>query len=84
MSLEKDCFDQVVFNPFLANVPFMNRPNSWFLLAKYVKKHIWKSDILSKDAGHRPADLHLYLKCHSHTGVFSHILLVKANYLVSP
>ena len=27
--------------------------------------------------------LHLYLKCHSSTGVFSNILLVKTNYLVS-
>ena len=24
-------------NPFLANVPIMEKPGSWFLLAKYVK-----------------------------------------------
>ena len=23
----------------------------WFLLTKYMRKHLWKSDILSKDAG---------------------------------
>ena len=28
------------------------------------EKHLWKSDILSKDAGQWP-DLHLYLKYHS-------------------
>ena len=39
-------------NPFPANVPFIGKPGSWFLLAKFVKKHLWKSDILSKDAGH--------------------------------
>ena len=27
-------------------------------------------------------DMHLYLKCHSSTGVFFSILLVKTNYLV--
>ena len=32
------------------------------------EKCLWKSNILIKDAGH----LHLYLKCHSSTGVFKH------------
>ena len=31
------------------------------------EKHLWKSEILSKDTGH------LYLKCHSSIGVFKHI-----------
>ena len=31
------------------------------------EKHLWKNDILSKDA---VDDLHLYLKCHSSTGIF--------------
>ena len=26
-----------VINPFPTNAPFMNKPGSWFLLAKYVK-----------------------------------------------
>ena len=45
-----------------------------------VWKHPWKSDILSKDAGHEPTSLHklsLFRRC------FSNILLVKTNYLVS-
>ena len=48
-----------------SNVPRMKKPGSWFLPAKCVKKHLCNSKILSKD------DLHLYLKCHSSTGVFS-------------
>ena len=31
------------------------------------EKHLWNSDILSKDAGH------VYLKCHFSIGVFKHI-----------
>ena len=38
-------------NPFPNNVPFMQKPVSWFLLAKMFQKYLWKSDILSKDAG---------------------------------
>ena len=34
---------------------------------KMFEKHMWKSDISSKDAGH---DLHFDLKSHSSTGVF--------------
>ena len=30
----------------------LNKSVSWFLLGKCLKKHLWKSDILSKDAGH--------------------------------
>ena len=29
----------------------MDKPGSRFLLAKCLEKHLWKSDILSKDAG---------------------------------
>ena len=32
----------------------MEKADSWFVLAKCVKKHLCKSDILSKDAGHCP------------------------------
>ena len=46
-------FLKVTFNPFPANVPCMKKPVSWVLQAKRVKKkkkkHLWKSDILSKD-----------------------------------
>ena len=38
-------------NPFSTNVPLTDKPGSWFLLI--FEKHLWKSDILSKDAGHR-------------------------------
>ena len=31
---------------------YLNKPGCWFLLGKCFKKHLWKSDILSKDAGH--------------------------------
>ena len=34
----------------------LNKPGSLFLV-KFVKKHMWKSDILSKDAGRWPASL---------------------------
>ena len=44
-------------NPFPANVPFLGKPGSWFLLAKVVKKHQLKSDILSEDAVQWPASL---------------------------
>ena len=30
----------------------LNKPGRWFLLAKCLKKHLWKGDILSKDVGH--------------------------------
>ena len=33
----------------------LSKPGSLFLPAKCVKKHLWKSDILTKDAGHWPA-----------------------------
>ena len=34
-----------------------NKPGSWFLLAKCLKKHLWIRDILSKDVGHLPVSL---------------------------
>ena len=40
-------------NPFSTSVPLTDKPGSWFLLAKCFKKHLWKSDILSRDAGLR-------------------------------
>ena len=40
------------FNSFSTIVPLTQKPGSWFLLAKYLKNIcLWKSDILSKDAG---------------------------------
>ena len=48
--------------------------------SKILEKHLWKSGILSKDAGHRPPFLlkqALFHRC------FSNILLVKINYLIS-
>ena len=44
-----------------------------------IEKYLWKSDILSNDAGDRPAALtEMSLFCRR----FSNILLVKTNYLV--
>ena len=37
-------------NPFPANVPF-KETISWFLQAKCLKNHLWKSNIIIKDAG---------------------------------
>ena len=39
------------FNPFSTNAPITDKPGSWFLLTMF-EKHLWKSDILSEDAGH--------------------------------
>ena len=54
----------------------------WMLFnSEMRKKHQWKCDILSKDAGHQPGSLpkmSLFHRC------FSHILLVKTKYFVSP
>ena len=44
--------------------------------SKMFEKHLQKSDILSKDAGHRPAYL---LKMTFFHRFFSNILLVKSN-----
>ena len=44
-------FYRKLISPFSINVPHLDEPGSWFLLAKCLKKHLWKSDILSKDAG---------------------------------
>ena len=49
--------------------------------SKMFEKHLWKSNILSKDAGHRPASL---LKMSLFHRCFSNILLVKTSYLVYP
>ena len=65
----------------LANVPFkQTRYSIWFLLAKYLKKHLWKSDILSKDPGHWPVSLYKMSLYHRY---FLAYLPVKTNYLVS-
>ena len=56
----------------------LNKPDSLLSLTKSVKKHLWKSDILSKDA------MHLYLKWHSTKGIFSTFCKWKpTNYLNS-
>ena len=56
------------FNPFSTNASLTDKPGSWFLLDRMFEKHLWKSDILSKDAGHRPAALlkmSLFHRCFS-------------------
>ena len=47
----EDLVKRSCINPFSASVPIMEKPSSWSFLAKCVQKHLWKSDILSKDAG---------------------------------
>ena len=69
------------FNLFQANAPLMEKPGWMVFISKICDKHLWKSDILSKDASHGPASL---LKMSLFHRCFSHILLVKTNYLVSP
>ena len=67
-------------NLFSTNASIMDKPGSWFFTTKMFEKHLWKSDILSKDSGHRPASL---LKMPLFHRCFSNILVVKTNYLVS-
>ena len=43
-----------LFNPFLTNVPLMQKPGSWFLLAKCLKNTCGRGDQID--------DLHFYLK----------------------
>ena len=51
--------------------------------SKMFKKHSWKSDILSEDAGHRPHRPESLLKMSLFYRCFYNNLLVKTNYLVS-
>ena len=37
---------EFLLNPFSTNVPLTDKPGSWLLLAKCLKKDLWKSDIL--------------------------------------
>ena len=51
---KSNCHDKTALTLlFSTNVPIMDKPGSWFLLPKCLKKQLWKSDILCKDAGHR-------------------------------
>ena len=51
--------------------------------SKMFKKHLWKSDILSENAGHRPHRPESLLKMSLFYRCFYNNLLVKTNYLVS-
>ena len=51
--------------------------------SKMFKRHSWKSDILSEDAGHRPHRPEPLLKMSLFYRCFYNNLLVKTNYLVS-
>ena len=51
--------------------------------SKMFKKHLWKSDILSEYAGHRPHRPESLLKMSLFYRCFYNNLLVKTNYLVS-
>ena len=45
----------------------MDKPGSWFLLAKYLKNTCGRVTFLNND---QVIDLHRYLKYHSSTGIF--------------
>ena len=53
-------------NPFSTNVPITGKPGSLFLLAKCLKNTCGRVTFLVKM---QVDDLHLYVKCHSSTGV---------------
>ena len=79
--LKRISFKEVYFNPFSTNVSLTDKAGSWLVLtSKIFEKHLWRSDILSKDASHQPESL---LKMSLFHRNFSNILLVKNNYLVS-
>ena len=48
---------QIGINLFPANVPFKHIRLLVFTSKMFEKKHLWQSDILSKDAGHWPVSL---------------------------
>ena len=52
--------------PFSTNVPPMQKPGRRFFLAKCVKNNCGRATFYVKM---QVDDLHLYLKCHSSTGV---------------
>ena len=56
-----------LLNPFSTNVPLMQKPGSWFLVAKCLKNTCGRLTFWVKM---QVVGLHLYLKCHSSTGVF--------------
>ena len=79
-NVEELLFPEMTHRGNQSDVTYMKKPDSWFLLARCLKIHLWKSDILSKDARQWPASL---VKMSVLTvSVFSHILLLKTNYLV--
>ena len=54
-------------NPFLTNIPLTDKPGSLFSLAKCLENTCgWVTFSVKMQV----MDLHLYLKCHSSTGVF--------------
>ena len=59
--------NNMVLNLFSTNVPLTDKPGNWFLLAKCLKNTCGRVTFSVKM---QVIDLHLYLKCHSSTGVF--------------
>ena len=60
-------FIGTLFNLFSPNIPFIDKPGSWFLLAKRVKNTCGRVTFLVKV---QVTDLHIYLKCLSSTRIF--------------
>ena len=67
VSIESVSLFDFELNLFSPNVPFMDKPGSLFLLAKCLKNTCGRVTFLVKM---QVDDLHLYVKCHSSTGVF--------------
>ena len=68
------------FNPFSTSASLTDKLGKLVFTSKMFEKHLWKSDILSKDTVHGPASL---LKMSLFNRCFSNILLLKVKYLVS-
>ena len=59
----------LAFRPFSTNVPLMDKPGSWFLLAQCLKNTCGRVAFSVKM---QVNDLHRYWKCHSSTVFFKH------------
>ena len=84
---------------FALNQPIFDKCSTYVetrelvFISKMFQKHMWNSNILSKDAGQWPSDIlkkdvsrwpASLLKISLFHRYFSHVLLVKTNYLVRP
>ena len=57
----------IILNPFSTNVPLMDKPGSWFFLAKCLENTCGTVTCYIKM---QVDDLHFYVKCYSSKGIF--------------